>query len=102
LVYQAESSVKENEAKIPEELKTSIAEKTKTLKDILAKEITDFNIDENTNLMKQGIEDLSHTISEIGKHVYQDPKAEAASPETPPEEAKPEGENIQDTNFEEK
>ncbi len=98
LVYQSESSLKENEAKIPEELKTSINEKIKTLKDILAKEITDVSIDENSNLLKQGTEDLSHTLSEIGKHIYQDQKP----PEATPEQSKPEGENIQDTNFEEK
>jgi len=98
LVYQSESSLKDNQDKIPEELKTSINDKVKTVKDILAKEITDVTVEENTNLLKQGIEDLSHTISEIGKHIYQDQPTQ--NPESEPKPT--ENENVQDANFEEK
>ncbi len=98
LVYQSESSLKDNQDKIPEELKTSINDKVKTVKDILAKEITDVTVEENTNLLKQGIEDLSHTISEIGKHIYQDQANANPEPEAKPNE----NDNVQDANFEEK
>jgi molecular chaperone DnaK len=100
LVYQSESSLKDNQDKIPEDLKTKINDKVKVVKDILAKEITDVTVDENTNLLKQGIEDLSHTISEIGKHIYQD--AKQPNPDTSSEPKPENDDNVQDAKFEEK
>ena len=100
LVYQSESSLKDNQDKLPEDLKTKINDKVKVVKDILAKEISDVTVEENTNLLKQGIEDLSHTISEIGQHLYQKQTPENSQPENV--ENKDEGNNVQDANFEEK
>jgi len=100
LVYQSESSLKDNQDKLPEDLKTKINDKVKVVKDILAKEISDVTVEENTNLLKQSIEDLSHTISEIGQHLYQKQTPENSQPENV--ENKDEGNNVQDANFEEK
>ncbi len=102
LVYQSESSLKDNESKIPEDLKVKINDKAKVVKDILAKEINDVTIDENTNLLKQGVEDLSHTISEIGQHLYKNQTPNQPSSNQTTDQPSSDQDNVQDTNFEEK
>ncbi len=103
LTYQSESSLKENQDKIPAELKEKIEEKTKILKDICQKEISNVNLEENTELIKKGIEDLSSELTEIGKNIYakqeDQNKAEATDKEKEPSGQKQEP---IDTNFEEK
>jgi molecular chaperone DnaK len=101
LVYQSESSLKDNQDKIPEDLKTKINDKVKVVKDILAKKVDEVTVNENTELLKKGIEDLSQTVSEIGKHIYKD---QNTNTDTKTEEDKKpdEKDNVQDANFEEK
>ncbi len=103
LIYQTESSIKDSQDKIPADLKEKIEAKAKTLKDICQKEMTDVNVEENKELLKKGIEDLSNELSEIGKHIYQQPENQGA-PEGDQSSKKEESSNSEpiDTNFEEK
>lgn len=95
LIYQSETSIKDNKDKLPGDLVTKIEEKTKTLKDIIVKETTEVNLDENLTLVKEGMEDLSKTLTEIGQHVYKKEEAK-------PEETKAQDNGPIETNFEEK
>ena len=72
LIYSAKTNLKEAEGKIPEELKTKINEKITHLEQLRAKETTDS--EESIKLLKEGIDDLTKTLSEIGSHVYKQPE----------------------------
>lgn len=80
LIYTSEKSVSEHEAKLPEDLKTSIKTKVEELKK--AKEGTDLEA------IKKASEELSKEIQKIGEHVKETPKPEDGSQQ--PEDAKDE------------
>ena len=100
LIYSSKNSLKEAGDKIPEELKTKINEKITHLEQLRAQEGSD--IDESLKLMKEGIDDLSKTLSEIGAHVYAKPETEANPNPAPEGEKKTEEGEVQDANFEQK
>lgn len=102
LIYQTESNIKDNQDKIPQDLKEKLEQKAKTLKDICLKEINDINVEENKDLLKKGTEDLSNELSEIGKHIYQQDSTQKPN-ESENNSAKQEDHNDPiDANFEEK
>lgn len=64
LIYTTEKTLKDQEGKIPEDLKKEVEEKSKTLKEILDKGSKE-EIEAITN-------ELQESLSKIGQHLYQD------------------------------
>ncbi len=105
LVYSSKTNLKEAEKKIPDELKTKITEKISHLEQLYNKETTD--IDESIKLIKEGIDDLSKSLTEIGSYLYKKDETQTSDTtinqniETEQNDQSDE-DNIQDTDFEEK
>jgi len=105
LVYSSKTNLKEAENKIPDELKTKITEKISHLEQLYNKETTD--IDESIKLIKEGIDDLSKSLTEIGSYLYKKDETQTSDTtinqniETEQNDQSDE-DNIQDTDFEEK
>ncbi|MGC8651063.1 MAG: molecular chaperone DnaK [Minisyncoccia bacterium] len=100
LIYTAEKTLKDNAEKAPSDLKTQVEDKIKALKGV--KDGTD------VNSIKENIDDLSKSLSELGAALYkqtggssQESKPEDSNPEQS-EEKKKEPPDAQDANFEEK
>ena len=70
MVYAGESLIKENEEKIPEEIKSEVQEKLASLRQALS--------EENLSNIRTGMDELSSSMQKVGSHIYQN-----ASPETP-------------------
>jgi len=70
MVYAGESLIKENEEKIPEEIKSEVQEKLASLRHALS--------EENLSNIRTGMDELSSSMQKVGSHIYQN-----ASPETP-------------------
>ncbi len=101
LIYTSKTSLKEAEGKIPDDLKNTINEKISHLEQLRAKETTD--TEESLKLLKEGIEDLSKSLSEIGSHVYK--KEETPTPQdttATDNTKKPDEGEVQDADFEQK
>jgi molecular chaperone DnaK len=62
MVYQAEKVIKENESKIPAELKTEVEAKLTAVKD--ASKGTD------TDSLKKAMDELNESLQKIGQHIY--------------------------------
>jgi molecular chaperone DnaK len=65
MVYQAEKVIKENESKIPAELKTEVETKLTAVKD--ASKGTD------TDSLKKAMDALNESLQKIGQHIYSGP-----------------------------
>jgi molecular chaperone DnaK len=89
-VYSAEKALKENEAKIPEDLKKSVQDKIDELKKV--KDGTD------AEAIKKATSDLSTELSKIGEHMM---KQEQTAGAAGAEQAAPEGEKVRDADFKE-
>ncbi|MDD4122974.1 MAG: Hsp70 family protein, partial [Candidatus Pacebacteria bacterium] len=72
LIYTAQTSLKDNQDKISDELKQTLNDKIKDLQEAKDKDVSK----ENKDLLKEKFDDLSKTISEIGSQVYKDDKPE--------------------------
>ena len=70
MVYAGESLIKENEEKIPEEIKSEVQEKLASLRQALS--------EENLSNIRTGMDAVSSSMQKVGSHIYQN-----ASPETP-------------------
>lgn len=89
IIYTAEKALKDNEAKIPQDVKDSVNEKITALRGV--KDGTD------GEAIKKATEELSNEMSKIGEAIS---KAGGAQPgATPPEEQNPE---VKDAEFKEK
>ncbi|MEI8269930.1 MAG: molecular chaperone DnaK [bacterium] len=79
-IYTAEKSVKENEAKIPEDVKVSVNEKISSLRSV--KDGTD------ESAIKKATEELSNEMSKIGEAMakYGDPSTSSEQATTPEEQ----------------
>lgn len=105
LVYSSKTNLKEAEKKIPDELKTKITEKISHLEQLYNKETTD--IDESIKLIKEGIDDLSKSLTEIGSYLYKKDETQTSDTTTNQNKETDQNDqsnedNIQDTDFEEK
>ncbi|MCU0660668.1 MAG: molecular chaperone DnaK [Candidatus Pacebacteria bacterium] len=92
-VYSAEKSLKENEAKIPEDLKKSVQEKIDALKKV--KEGTDAQV------IQKATEDLSTELSKIGELLMSTEQASDAQVQPDAEEVQAGSENVRDADFKE-
>jgi molecular chaperone DnaK len=90
LIYTAEKALKDAGDKVPADVKASVEEKSKALKDVLANTASDIEA------IKKATVDLSNETSKIGEAMN---KANASSGTEAP---KQEGENVRDADFEEK
>lgn len=90
LIYTAEKAIKDGGDKVPTDVKASVEEKSKALKDVLANTASDIEA------IKKATVDLSNETSKIGEAIN---KA-SASPGT--DAPKQEGDNVRDADFEEK
>ena len=70
MVYGGDSLIKENEGKIPDEIKSEVQEKLASLRQALS--------EENISTIRTGMDELSSSMQKVGSHIYQN-----ASPETP-------------------
>ncbi len=94
-VYSAEKALKENEAKIPEDLKKSVQDKIDELKKV--KDGTD------AEAIKKATSDLSSELSKIGEHIMKTDQAAGAEGAQPAGEAPGGGEDgtVRDAEFKE-
>jgi molecular chaperone DnaK len=65
MVYQAEKVIKENESKIPAELKTELESKLSAVRE--ASKGTD------TAALKKAMDDLNESLQKVGQHIYSSP-----------------------------
>ncbi|MEK7662466.1 MAG: molecular chaperone DnaK [Patescibacteria group bacterium] len=91
LSYTAEKALKDNEAKIPEDIKKSVREKIETLR--LAKDGTD------EEALKKASEELSHEMQKIGEAMS---KQAGNQQQTTENEGKNKNGNVRDASYEEK
>ncbi len=90
LIYTAEKALKDAGDKVPSDVKASVEEKSKALKDVLA------NTASEIEAIKKATVDLSNETSKIGEAIN---KANASAGTEAP---KQEGDNVRDADFEEK
>jgi len=79
IVYNTEKIIKENEAKIPAEVKKEVEEKIKALKKV--------KDGEDTEAIKKALEKLNQTVSKIGQAMY----GSASSPQSQQNQSQPQG-----------
>ena len=84
MVYGGESLIKENEEKIPDEIKSEVQEKLASLRQALS--------EENISTIRTGMDELSSSMQKVGSHIYQN-----ASPETPDDSVEDLSENPEPT-----
>jgi molecular chaperone DnaK len=63
MVYGGETLIKENEEKIPEEMKVGVGEKLNSLRVALS--------EENISTIRTGMDELSSAMQKVGAHIYQ-------------------------------
>lgn len=93
-LYSAEKALKENETKIPDELKTGVQAKIDELKKV--KDGTDLEA------IKKASGELATELSKIGEHMMKQDQAAGAQAQSGTEQASAEGqENVRDADFKE-
>jgi molecular chaperone DnaK len=92
LIYTAEKALKDAGDKVPADVKASVEEKSKALKDVLANTASDIEA------IKKATVELSNETSKIGEAIN---KANASEPQKTGE-ANASTENVRDADFEEK
>ncbi|MDQ6919412.1 MAG: molecular chaperone DnaK, partial [Candidatus Dormibacteraeota bacterium] len=65
MVYQAEKTIKENEDKIPAELKSEVGEKLNAVKEAAK--------GSDTDSLKKAMDELNESLQKIGQHIYSGP-----------------------------
>ena len=65
MVYQAEKVIKENESKIPADLKTEVEAKLTAVKDA--------SKGSDTESLKKAMDELNESLQKIGQHIYAGP-----------------------------
>ena len=95
LVYSAEKMVKDNEDKIPEDLKTEIEEKIKSSREAIT--------EKDSEKIKSSMQELQATMQKVGEIVYSQPQNDAGEENTgePEEKDSDSDENTVDGEFRE-
>jgi molecular chaperone DnaK len=65
MVYQAEKVVKENESKIPAELKTEVEAKLGAVREA--------SKGSDTDSLKKAMDELNESLQKVGQHIYAGP-----------------------------
>jgi molecular chaperone DnaK len=65
MVYQAEKVIKENESKIPAELKTEVEAKLGAVREAAK--------GSDTDSLKKAMDELNESLQKIGQHIYSTP-----------------------------
>jgi molecular chaperone DnaK len=65
MVYQAEKVIKENESKIPAELKTEVEAKLSAVREAAK--------GSDTDSLKKAMDELNDSLQKIGQHIYAGP-----------------------------
>ena len=68
MVYGGDSLIKENEGKIPDEIKSEVQEKLASLRQALS--------EENISNIRTGMDELSSSMQKVGSHIYQNASEE--------------------------
>ena len=97
MVYQAEKVIKENESKIPAELKTEVETKLTAVKEA--------SKGSDTDSLKKAMDELNESLQKIGQHIYSGPSGDPSDGQPPPDgtgaKPKSEEEEVVDAEYKE-
>jgi molecular chaperone DnaK len=86
MISQAEKVIKDNEARIPDDLKSEVNTKLDALRSAAK--------GSDTNALRRQMDEFNEALQKIGQHIYQEAPAGAPSGGTQPEEEKKEGDVV--------